>query len=526
MDREKVKKAGQWLKILASLPPELQNFLSSIYGRNQGLIDERVNLCREILSKAIHLWGKDQEVAILRVPSRINLMGMHIEHKGGFVNHISLPKETFFVLRARQDQKFSFHNIKDKYPPRSFGLKEYLPQLKSKDWLRFLSESTIKKGDWGNYLQGIILRLQMQFPNRPLQGFEVVVGGDIPPSSGMSSSSSLAVGSCLATSFLNELPLNREEMTVLSGEGEWFVGTRGGAGDQGAMLLGKKDHILHLQFFPMRVEYLPFPNGYKVLICNSLKEASKAQEAKNIYNSRVATYDLGILLVKKKFPQFRDKINYLRDINAPNLGFEPSYIYEILKGLPVSISRKKLIEELFEQEGRLQVIFSSHDEPKEGYHVREVLLYGLSECARAERVALLCRDNDWKEIGRLMYIAHDGDRIKKWKDGQMKPFEVRISDEYLDGLKRDKVKLSNVSGWYRCSSEEQDNMVDIVKDVEGVLGARLTGAGLGGCIVVLVKEGQESKVMEELNKKYYIPRKLPLSCQTGIPIAGASFLTC
>jgi galactokinase len=39
---------------------------------------------------------------------------------------------------------------------------------------------------------------------------------------------------------------------------------------------------------------------------------------------------------------------------------------------------------------------------------------------------------------------------------------------------------------YECSSEELDVLVDAATSCDGVFGARLTGAGFGGCIVMLV----------------------------------------
>ena len=63
------------------------------------------------------------------------------------------------------------------------------------------------------------------------------------------------------------------------------------------------------------------------------------------------------------------------------------------------------------------------------------------------------------------------------------------------------------SGGYRCSTEELDELVDIARKAPGVAGACLTGAGLGGCILVLVrKENVEiimaSKTYEQHSKMF------------------------
>ncbi len=47
---------------------------------------------------------------------------------------------------------------------------------------------------------------------------------------------------------------------------------------------------------------------------------------------------------------------------------------------------------------------------------------------------------------------------------------------------------------YECSCEELDVLVDAAVAQEGVFGSRLTGAGFGGCIVMLVAAGAEAEV--------------------------------
>jgi galactokinase len=55
---------------------------------------------------------------------------------------------------------------------------------------------------------------------------------------------------------------------------------------------------------------------------------------------------------------------------------------------------------------------------------------------------------------------------------------------------------------YEVSCPELDAMVEIARSVEGVYGARLTGAGFGGCTVSLVRSGEEGALEEAVMKKY------------------------
>ncbi len=57
---------------------------------------------------------------------------------------------------------------------------------------------------------------------------------------------------------------------------------------------------------------------------------------------------------------------------------------------------------------------------------------------------------------------------------------------------------------YECSCKELDTLVGIAKKA-GALGARLTGAGWGGCTVSLVPEGNAVSFIDTLIQEYYQP---------------------
>jgi galactokinase len=55
---------------------------------------------------------------------------------------------------------------------------------------------------------------------------------------------------------------------------------------------------------------------------------------------------------------------------------------------------------------------------------------------------------------------------------------------------------------YECSTEELDWFVDEVREKSGVAGARLTGAGWGGCAIAVGDPAALSQAAEELSPKY------------------------
>jgi galactokinase len=58
---------------------------------------------------------------------------------------------------------------------------------------------------------------------------------------------------------------------------------------------------------------------------------------------------------------------------------------------------------------------------------------------------------------------------------------------------------------YEVSGKELDAVVDFCKDYEHVIGARMTGAGFGGCAIALLKKGKEEDFAKHLTD-YYVDK--------------------
>ncbi|UCE47178.1 MAG: hypothetical protein JSW47_16430, partial [Phycisphaerales bacterium] len=70
------------------------------------------------------------------------------------------------------------------------------------------------------------------------------------------------------------------------------------------------------------------------------------------------------------------------------------------------------------------------------------------------------------------------------------------------------------------SLPEIDMLVDIALASEGVIGAGLVGAGMGGCIVAVVEQEHAARVIENMARRYYHPRSLPLKAEIVMPVGG------
>jgi N-acetylgalactosamine kinase len=320
----------------------------------------------------------------------------------------------------------------------------------------------------------------------------------------------------------------------LCGYGEWYVGTRGGAGDHAAIKFSRPNSISHITSFPLSVATSPLPQGYRIVLANSRVEASKRESARDIFNSRVASYIFGLLLILKHFPQYAKKVSYFRDLTPQNLGVNEVEVYRLLKAIPQRATRDTLREVLSDRRAEIEHVFRSHAEPPEGYRIRQVCTYGISECIRSEMARSRLQANDIHGFGELLDISHDGDRVTRMRGGKREVLQKDYSEEALDSLIRDlqsedknrceRARLWRQPGGYDVSVPELDTLVDIALASPGVVGARLVGAGLGGSILAIVSEENTEKLLSLLDERYYKPRKLTFSAEVVKPVGGAGVL--
>lgn len=518
--------------------------LAESYGDDPGLIRERRRAYRTALLRFAADFGDDRHAILVRSPGRINIMGRHIDYQGGRCNLMAVNQEVIMVVAPRDDDRIELRNVQPElFPDATISLGRLVSQLNWDDWLSCINSEELERhlresaGRWSIYVEAAMLRMQMAFRQRLLQGMDVMVLGNIPVAAGMSSSSALVVSTAEAAAALHGLEVTPSQFVNFCGEGEWFVGTRGGSADHAAMKYGAKGTINHVTFHDFELlEQIPFPETHRLVVCNSFMQAQKAAGAKLAFNSRVASYRLGVALVREHFPAFAPLIRYVRDISPEVLQVPPQRIYEILLALPESLTAGQVRREFASHEawGELASYFERVDSAVE-YPVRGVMWFGIAECARAREAAVCLRQRDLRALGELMKISHDGERCFRVDDElAATPFSVDISDARLHTLLEDTnswdhrrvagAQLHRQPGAYRCSIREIDALVDIACRTPGVLGAQIAGAGLGGCAMILAETAAVPRLTERLNRLFYQPCGLPSGVMVCRPSAGSSLL--
>jgi galactokinase len=120
-------------------------------------------------------------------------------------------------------------------------------------------------------------------------------------------------------------------------------------------------------------------------------------------------------------------------------------------------------------EARLPDIESELGEPL-GRRVRHVV----TENARVHAAVHALRRGDTAELARLLYRSHES-----------------LRDDF------------------EASAPELDRLVEIARHVDGVLGARMTGAGWGGCVVALARPDAVPALEQEIATRYRAPDGTP-----------------
>ena len=317
---------GDWIALIKESHSEFCTKLDQIYGDNEGLKTEATRMYLRILEEFGNRYGTDCDVIIIRSTGRVNLLGTHIDHRGGSINPVCI-KGMLLAVEPRDDDRVILKNVdSDLFPDEQFRISDCLPRdEKIQDWDTWCyQEFEKRKNDpsvtWSNYVRAAVLYLQHLNTNDQgifapaIKGMNIMVYGDVPVAAGLSSSSALVMGAIEAVIRLNSLDINTIEYVEKWGFAEWYVGTRGGCSDHAAIISGKPGTILHITAYPMSLEDAKLPGGYCFVLANSSIEAKKQAGARDVFNSRVASYIFGLMMIRENFPQYAGKLERLRDV--------------------------------------------------------------------------------------------------------------------------------------------------------------------------------------------------------------------
>jgi len=375
---------------------------------------------------------------LTRAPGRVNLIGEHTDYNDGFVLPMAIDRAVWIAARKRDDRIVRMVALDFGGEQSQFSLDDTLaPQPLGGAGVR---PDPIRP--WSNYVRGVARLLGSN-----LVGADMLIRGNVPIGSGLSSSAALEV--CAAVTFKrlgdSQIVISREQSdreifsfkleneisrsarndkTTLHiavrlelarvcqrAENE-FVGVQSGIMDQFVSLLAREGHALWIDCRDLSYEHVPLPRGAAIVVCDTKKRRELVDSK---YNARRAECAEAARLLG---------VRSLRDAS-----------WDDLKKLSGVVERR----------------------------VRHVI----SENDRVKRAVKACRQNDLATLGRLMNESH-----------------ASLRDDY------------------QVSCAELDAIVEIAQKQMGCFGARLTGAGFGGCTVNLVDERAVPGFVENVGREY------------------------
>ena len=225
-----------------------------------------------VLKKFEELFGDREGVQVYFAPGRVNLIGEHTDYNGGHVFPCALTIGTYAAVRKRADRDLHFYSMNfEKLGVIDTSIDDLTPS---------------KEADWTNYPKGVM----WAFAKRGMQmdcGLDVVLYGNIPNGSGLSSSASLEV---LTGYYLRDLFGFEVTNIDLAKIGQYsennFNGMNCGIMDQFASAMGKKDHAIFLDTADLSYEYAPLVlDGAKIVVTNSNVKHSLVSSEYNVRRS-------------------------------------------------------------------------------------------------------------------------------------------------------------------------------------------------------------------------------------------------
>ncbi|MXP77699.1 galactokinase [Lachnospiraceae bacterium WCA-9-b2] len=223
------------------------------------------------------LYKGEGEIRSYFAPGRVNLIGEHTDYNGGHVFPCALTLGTYGIVRDRDDRKLRFYSANfEKLGVIETSLDELVPD---------------PKANWTNYPKGVMWAFEKR-GYKLSHGMDILIYGNIPNGSGLSSSASLEVltGVILKDTFGFD-QVSMVDIALIGQDSENnFNGCNCGIMDQFASAMGKKDHAIFLDTNTLQYEYAPVVlEDAKIVITNSKVKHSLVDSAYNDRRSECET---------------------------------------------------------------------------------------------------------------------------------------------------------------------------------------------------------------------------------------------
>ncbi len=543
--------AEELLRLLRADSPELDDYLGhDIYVKTEpAYLAVQKQRYIQLLIHHIERVG-NRPTYLLRAPGRLNAFLEYLDMCDGDHMSTTIDGDIPVAVSPREDDLLNVGNVYTLFPAEQLSINEEFARFAGAPWDggstgmadNWDNRSLLypyygrEQGHWLNYVLSPYLRVKWDNPQAQLCGADITFGAaTVPFRAGTSSSSAVVVLAFLALYAVNHAilsPWSVSDVCRLLGEAEWYVGTHGGANDQMTILLNATNSVSYNRHSSAELcaSPLPFLRGVHVVLANSLWEVNKSTGGNQSFNMRKGWMALGdrlmVLLIETVQQALRDgatgdgwlcalveqRFGYLPggdtplleshheyweqivthykkfgSLNEQILGVPNAVIEELLLLLPVKITPAEAGAILGID---AHAVAQQYTKPKRGiggYHVRTTARFFFKQNIIGNTLERIFLEAEQRvKAGEISADSAEYDAYRS---------EVgALVDTLQDALTFD----------FRVSVPQLDLLLSIAKRGPGYLGGKLTGAGKGGCVSILVREEHSQEMCDYLDREYYL----------------------
>ncbi len=354
------------------------------------------------------VFGDVAGVKVYFAPGRVNLIGEHTDYNGGHVFPCALTIGTYAVARRRKDRKLRFYSMNfEKLGVIDSSLDDLVP---------------CKEADWTNYPKGMLWAFGEK-GMKVTEGMDLLLYGNIPNGSGLSSSASVEVLTGFILRDMFGFQVSNQEIALIGQFSEnKFNGVNCGIMDQFAIAMGKEGHAIFLDTADLCYHYAPvkLKNAKIVIACSNKKRGlgdskynERRGECEDALSELQKVIDIKTLgeLNEEQFEAVKNAIgSETRVKRAKHAVYENQRTMKAVKALE---------ENNIELFGKL--MNESHDSLRDDYEVTGVELDTLVDAARKL---------DGVIGSRMTGAGFGGCTVSIVKEDQIDAFISKVSEEY------------------------------------------------------------------------------------------------
>ncbi|HKE55443.1 MAG TPA: sugar phosphate nucleotidyltransferase [Pyrinomonadaceae bacterium] len=470
--------------------------LSKVISTNDSDLEQRCARLSRLCDLFLERYG-DGPVSLLRAPARIDVLGEHIDYVSymptASLTFGSQERNAFMLYRKSAEPEVRSVSSNVKYEPSSFPLAEVeVPQFGQNvesEWLSFLFKHGTPAPHWQNYIQSAVSFARGKFGGRVTNGFDFALDSNIPAGGGASSSSALVVLGGAAIREVNAIPFTLKELAQDSALAEWYVGTRGGSMDHITICLAQSASGVLIKYSTGQTRRISLPDKPFAWITFFSKPADKGREIMIEYNERAAVSRLLIPAVIRKWKNTDAALHsrWVESLASFETGSsrELDIAEDILMMLPTGISIDTLRDEYPETFSELERSFPA-------------LLNAQS------RWPLQLRARALHHLGEVRRVAEALHILESLENGSTADAQFSAMQKIGKLLDQSHASLRDL---YEVSTQEVEQLTDVIRSNPHVLGARLMGGGFGGNILALTTREHSQALIEKVQEQYYAPQQ-------------------